>query len=91
MNLHLESCNQFWAPHCPKDFAVLERVQRSATKLVKGLERLRGLSVFCLEKKSLRGDLTALYNCLKGDYGKVGISLLFQATSDRIQVTPGDV
>jgi len=79
-------------PSAQKDMELLERGQRRATKMIRGLEhlcceeRLRELGLFSLQKRKLQGDLTAVFQYLQKTYRKAGEGLFTRAFSDRTGV-----
>jgi len=68
---------------------LLERVQRKATEMIRGMEhlscegRLRELGLFGPEKTRLWEDLVAAFQYLKGPIKKDGEGLLTRPCSDR--------
>ena len=69
---HLEYCAQACHSSFKKDVTLLERVQRKATRMVRGLaqmsykDRLVSLNMFSLNYRRIRGDLIELFKIYKG-------------------------
>ena len=68
----LEFSVQAWSPHLKKDIAVLEKVQRRATKLIPSIrhmsypERLQATKLYSLEQRRVRGDIIETFKTLNG-------------------------
>ena len=69
---HIEYCAQAVGPYMTQNLKALEKVQRRATKLVKGMknvsykQRLDKLGMTSVEERLLRGDLIQTYKILMG-------------------------
>ena len=71
VKLQLEYCVHFWSPQFKKDSTTLERAERRAKAMIKGMENLpceetlKEIGLFSLEKRRLRENLIAVFQYLK--------------------------
>ena len=79
---HLEYAVSVWSPRYKKDIEIIEKVQRRATKLVRGCkgkpykDRLRYLNLPTLKYRRLRGDMLETYKILNDVYDSEAAPLL---------------
>ncbi|GAB0179531.1 hypothetical protein GRJ2_000418400 [Grus japonensis] len=86
---HREYCVQLWGPQYRRDMELLERVQRRATKLTRGLEhlsyedRLRRVGVVQPGEEKAPGRSNCSFPVPEGAYRKAGEGLFMRECSDR--------
>ena len=86
--------SKYWSPQYKQDTEALEKVQRRATKMIRGLEaksyaeQLKELGMFSLTKRRLRGGMIAVVQYLKDCHGEKGIDL-FSVVSEDMTRTNG--
>ena len=85
---NLEYCVQVWCPYLRQDVEKLEKIQRRATKMIKGFgnlayeERLRRCKLTTLEKRRNRGDLIETFKIVTGR-DKIPAQRLFKFSVDK--------
>ena len=69
---HLEYGVQAWRPYLQRDINNIEKIQRRATKMIRGLEnlpyerRLQEVNLISLERRRLRADLIQVFKIMNG-------------------------
>ena len=85
---HLEYCMQAIGPYMAQDLKALNKVQRRATKLVRGLrhipyeERLKRLKLDTMSRRLLRGDLIEVFKIVYGKT-KLDFNNFFELNMDK--------
>src|SRR5688572_13963088 len=85
---NLEYCVQVWCPYLRQDVEKLEKIQRRATKMIKGFgnltyeEKLRRCKLTTLEKRRDRGDLIETFKIVTGR-DKIPAQKLFEFSVNR--------
>jgi hypothetical protein len=85
---NLEYCVQVWSPYLRQDVERLEKIQRRATKMIRGLgnltyeERLWRCELTTLEQRRNRGDLIEAFKIVTGR-DKIPAQRLFEFAVDK--------
>ena len=88
---HIEYGNVIWSPY--KEYLIfdIERVQKRATKMVKGMrnlsdqERLITLKLPTLKFRRIRGDMIEVYKILSGVYDMQVCPALLRSDNSRMR------
>lgn len=84
----LEYCNPVWSPYLKKHHVMLERIQRSATRMILGLdsvsysERLTSLNITTLYYRRKRQDLIQVFRIING-FDCLNFNTFFEYDSGR--------